>query len=78
MQSPGYGFGLGVAVRLADGLALVPGSAGDFFWSGTAGTSFFVDPKLELVTIFMAQAPGMSRLRYRRLMRQLVYQSIAD
>ncbi len=78
MQSPGYGFGLGVAVRLADGLALVPGSAGDFFWSGTAGTSFFVDPKLELVTIFMAQAPGVSRLRYRRLMRQLVYQSIAD
>lgn len=78
MQSPGYGFGLGVAVRLADGLALVPGSAGDFFWSGTAGTSFFVDPKLQLVTIFMAQAPGVVRLRYRRLMRQLVYQSIAD
>lgn len=78
MQSPGYGFGLGVAVRLADGLAVVPGSAGDFFWSGTAGTTFWVDPREELAVVFMAQAPGPSRLRYRRLMRQLVYQSIVD
>ena len=74
--SPGYGFGLGVAVRHHDGGALVPGNTGDFFWSGTAGTTFFVDPVERLVVVFMAQAPGPLRLRYRRLVRQLVYQAL--
>lgn len=78
MGSPGYGFGLGVAVRLADGLATVPGSQGDYFWSGTAGTTFWVDPRQELVVVFMAQAPGAIRLRLRRMMRQLVYAALVD
>jgi CubicO group peptidase (beta-lactamase class C family) len=78
MQSPGYGFGFGVAVRLADGDAAVPGSAGDFFWSGTAGTVFWVDPREQLAVVFMTQAPGAMRLRYRRLARQLVYQAIVS
>lgn len=78
MNSPGYGFGLGVAVRLADGLATVPGSAGDYFWSGTAGTTFWVDPRLDLVVVFMAQAPGILRLRLRRMIRQLVYAALVD
>ena len=78
MQSPGYGFGFGVAVRLADGGAAVPGSAGDYFWSGTAGTVFWVDPREQLAVVFMTQAPGAMRLRYRRLSRQLVYQAIVS
>jgi CubicO group peptidase (beta-lactamase class C family) len=76
LQSPGYGFGLGVAVRLADGGASVPGSAGEYFWSGTAGTTFWVDPREDLAVVFMAQAPGEMRLRLRRLVRQLVYQAL--
>ncbi len=76
MQSPGYGFGLGLAVRLADGGASVPGSRGDCFWSGTAGTSFWIDPARRLAVVFMAQAPGEMRLRLRRLVRQIVYQAL--
>ena len=76
LQSPGYGFGLGVAVRLADGGASVPGSAGEYFWSGTAGTTFWVDPREDLAVVFMAQAPGEMRLRLRRLVRQLIYQAL--
>ena len=76
LQSPGYGFGLGVAVRLADGMASVPGTAGDYFWSGSAGTCFWVDPREALAVVFMAQAPGEMRLRLRRLVRQLVYQAL--
>jgi CubicO group peptidase (beta-lactamase class C family) len=76
LQSPGYGFGLGVAVRLADGMASVPGAAGEYFWSGTAGTCFWVDPREALAVVFMAQAPGEMRLRLRRLVRQLVYQAL--
>jgi CubicO group peptidase (beta-lactamase class C family) len=54
----GYGFGLGVAVRKAAGLATSPGSAGTYSWSGMAGTFFFVDPSEELFAILLTQAPG--------------------
>src|SRR6185369_19462 len=37
---PGYGFGLGFAVRTHAGLAPQPGSPGQYFWSGIGGTSF--------------------------------------
>ncbi len=72
----GYGFGLGVAVRRQDGIAAMAGSAGDFYWSGVYGTYFWVDPKEQLTVVFMAAAPGLIRLRYRQMMRNLVYQAL--
>ncbi len=74
----GYTFGLGFAVRLEDGLAAVPGRAGEFMWAGAAGTYFWVDPKEQLVAVLMTQAPGPSRTYYRKLFKQLVYQAISD
>jgi len=74
----GYGFGLGFAVRLAPGIAAVPGSQGDYMWAGYAGTYFWVDPKEELAVVYMSQAPSPIRAHYRRLIRQLVYQAIVD
>jgi CubicO group peptidase (beta-lactamase class C family) len=56
---PGYGFGLGVAVRTHAGLAGVAGSVGDYGWSGAAGTCFFVDPAERMVGLALVQAPGM-------------------
>ena len=72
----GYGFGLGVAVRRQDGIAAMAGSAGDYYWSGVFGTYFWVDPKEQLTVVFMAAAPGQIRLRYRQMMRNLVYQAL--
>ena len=75
----GYGFGLGFAVRRADGLNGTLGSAGEYSWGGAAGTSFWVDPKEQLVAILMAQAqPGPWQRQFRELFRQLVYQAIVD
>lgn len=54
----GYGFGLGVAVRRADGLAARLGSAGSYGWSGVGGTVFLVDPREDLFALVLAQAPG--------------------
>ena len=51
---PGYGFGLGFATRLHDGMAWVPGSKGDAMWAGAWGTSFWIDPKEGLVGILSA------------------------
>ena len=51
-------FGLGFAVRLQDGFAVAPGSTRDAMWAGAWGTSFTVDPKEQLVAVFMAQGPS--------------------
>jgi len=72
----GYTFGLGFAVRQADGVAGVPGSAGDYTWAGYAGTYFWVDPKESLTGVLMTQAPSPQRAYFRKLLRQLVYASI--
>jgi CubicO group peptidase (beta-lactamase class C family) len=73
----GYGFGLGFAVRTAAGMSPVPGSVGEFFWSGAAGTYFWIDPQEQMVTVLMLQAPDQ-RLRYRYLTRRLVYAAVTE
>jgi CubicO group peptidase (beta-lactamase class C family) len=78
LGTPGYGFGLGFAVRRQDGIAGVQGSAGDYTWGGFAGTYFWIDPKEELFGVLMMQQPGPVRVQYRKLFRQLVYQAITD
>ena len=78
LGTPGYTIGLGFAVRQGNGVAGVHGSQGEFMWAGYAGTYFWVDPKEELVGIYMSQAPSPIRPYYRRLMKNLTYQSIND
>ncbi|MDI1267980.1 MAG: serine hydrolase [Polaromonas sp.] len=74
---PGYGFGLGFAVRSATGIASVPGSKGLYYWGGIAGTTFFVDPAEDLYAVLMIQAPNQ-RDHYRPLFRSLVYAALLD
>jgi CubicO group peptidase (beta-lactamase class C family) len=74
---PGYGFGLGVAVRLEPGIAHVPGSVGQYFWGGLAGTTFWVDPAEQLFAIMLIQGPGQ-RDYFRTLFRDLVYAAFDD
>jgi CubicO group peptidase (beta-lactamase class C family) len=57
-----YTFGLGFAVRAGDGLAPLPGSAGDFNWGGYAGTFFWVDPKEQRVATLMVHRPARCAL----------------
>ena len=72
---PGHGFGLGFAVRTHLGLSPVPGSVGLYYWGGIAGTTFFVDPALDLYAMLMVQAPNQ-RDYYRPLFRDLVYAAL--
>ena len=79
LLAPGYGFGLGFAIRRADGLNGVAGSAGEYNWGGAGGTMFWVDPREQLVAVLMTQAqPGAWQREFRELFRQLVYQAIVD
>jgi CubicO group peptidase (beta-lactamase class C family) len=77
MPEFGQGFGLGFCVRKEPGRNPVPGSVGDFYWSGVHGTCFWVDPQEQLVGVLMLCAPELRR-HYRALMRQLVYQALDD
>ena len=74
---PGHGFGLGFAVRTNAGMAPFPGSVGNYYWSGAAGTSFWVDPTERLYAVLMIQAP-VQREHYRLLFRDLVYAAVTD
>ena len=74
---PGYGFGLGFAVRLQAGIAQVPGSVGQYYWGGLAGTTFWVDPQERLFAVMLIQGPGQ-REYYRVLFRDMVYAAFAD
>ena len=74
---PGYGFGLGWAVRLDEGMGYAPGSKGDAMWAGAWGTSFWVDRKEGLVGILMSQAPS-KRYDTRMLMKNLVYGAMVN
>lgn len=77
LPGPGYGFGLGFAVRTAAGESTIPGSIGDYHWSGLAGTYFWNDPQEQLTAIWMVQAQEQ-REYYRQLFRNLVYASLPD
>lgn len=72
---PGHGFGLGFAVRTHAGMAPFAGTLGQFFWSGMAGTFFWIDPEEELFAMFFSQGPGQ-REYFRTLVRSLVYATV--
>ena len=72
LPGPGYGFGLGFAVRTEPGASAVEGSVGEMNWGGAGGTAFWLDPKENMFVVLMAQAPSQ-RLRIRNTLRNLVY-----
>ncbi len=54
----GYSFGLGFGVRTQQGMSPFAGSVGQFFWTGIAGTLFWIDPVEDLFAIFLSHGPG--------------------
>jgi CubicO group peptidase (beta-lactamase class C family) len=76
LLQPGHTFGLGIAVRHGPGMGQTPGTSGEFFWGGVAGTYFWVAPREELYGLMMVQAPRQ-RDYFRQLFRTLVYGALA-
>jgi len=75
LPGPGYGFGIGFAVRRQAGVAPYEGSMGDYGWGGAAGTSFWNDPKQHLAVVFMMQAPSQL-FHYSALLRNMIYAAL--
>ena len=74
----GIGFGLGFSVMLDPVRAAVVGSPGEFAWGGAASTAFWVDPREELVGLFLTQLLPSSTYPLRREMKVLTYQALID
>ena len=72
LPGPGYGFGLGFAVRMDIGANPATSSLGEYNWAGAGGTSFWVDPKENMYVLYMMQAPSQ-RGRFRAALRNMVY-----
>lgn len=72
LPGPGFGFGLGFAVRTEAGVSVMEGSVGEMNWSGVGGTTFWVDPKEDMFVVFMSQTVK-ERGRMRVALKNLVY-----
>ncbi len=73
----GYGGGFGFYARVDAGRSHFLGNMGEFYKGGYAGTVFWVDPKEELIAVFMVSEPKY-RVRYRYILKTLIYQAITD
>ena len=74
----GIGFGLGFSVTMDPARTMIPGSVGEYSWGGAATTSFWIDPKEELITIFMTQLMPSMTYPIRRELRTLVYSAFTN
>ena len=75
-MTPGLGFGLDFAVVLDAAAAGVPTPEDSYYWSGAAGTWFWIDPVTDLVFVGMIQHQGQAIGEIQGLSRNLIYQAI--
>lgn len=79
LGNPEDGFGLGFGVvRDIDRAGDMMGSAGTYYWNGFFSTSFWIDPKEDLIGIFMTQFRPFSPHNILKQFRVLTYQAIGD
>jgi CubicO group peptidase (beta-lactamase class C family) len=77
-RTHGLGFGLGFEILTDPGSAGEFGSAGRFGWGGAYGTSYWVDPKDDLVAVFMMQLIPRRSVDLGERFRALVYQALVS
>ena len=76
--SPEMGVGLGFGIEGVKAPLAELGSIGAYNWGGFFYTSFSVDPKEQMIVIFMAQLHPTGDLTLDRQVHELAYQAIND
>jgi len=76
--SADMGFGLGFGVDGIKGPLAELGSPGEYNWGGFFYTSFSIDPKEQMIVIFMGQLHPEGDLTLNRQTHELAYQAIID
>jgi CubicO group peptidase (beta-lactamase class C family) len=72
------GFGLGFSVVRDVGRGSEPSSVGTYGWGGFFYTNFIVDPKEQMIAIFMSQLYPANDVKLHERFRSLAYQAIVD
>ena len=75
---PGLGYGLGVAVVTDRAKLDYPYSEGSYYWGGSQGTVFWIDPSEQLIGILMVQVRPGGALKLREKFAAIVYSAILN
>lgn len=75
---PGVGEGLGFSVVKDAGLRGQHGSVGEFGWGGAYHSTYWVDPREQLVVVYLTQLVPAGDVDDFGRLRALVYQAISD
>ena len=81
LKARGGTMGWGIAnvnVVLDPAAVSYPANRGEYGWDGSAGTIFWVDPGLEMVTLLMTQSAPANPDALRQRFKTLVQQSVID
>lgn len=74
----GTGFGLGFSIVEDLGARGTPGSVGEYGWGGAYHSSYWVDPKEELVVVYFTQLIPSGDIDDHGKLRTLIYQALID
>jgi CubicO group peptidase (beta-lactamase class C family) len=76
--APEQGFGLGFGIDGTKAPLDELGTPGEFGWGGFFYTSFTIDPKEQMIVIFMAQLHPAGDVNIQNVVKTLAYQAIND
>ena len=71
-------WGLTFSIETEKGSAFTPSQAGSYGWGGVFSTSYWVDPKEEMIVLFYRQMWGPHVINTDKAFKPLVYQAIND
>ena len=74
----GQGWGFGFSIVMDASQYAYPVNDGDFWWDGSAGTRFWIDPTENMVTIVMAQVSPASGRGFREEFKTGVDEAITE
>ena len=75
---PGRGWTLGFAVVMDAAASPLPVREGTFWWDGSSGTRFFIDPVEDMVIVIMAAASPAHGNGFRQNFTETVYRALVD
>ena len=72
----GVGFGLGFANKVDPVRNGFPASEGSYFWGGLASTLFWVDPREDMVVVFLTQLIPSRTFNFRGQLENIIYAAL--
>ena len=75
---PGRGWTLGFSVVMDADATALPVREGTFWWDGSSGTRFFIDPVENMVIVIMAAASPAHGNGFRQNFTEAVYRALVD